>query len=74
MDGIRQDASCRILDEDQAATVAAALDDAVAGIRERVRHCGECTTSPAGLCEQCAGRLDRAEAYFALALVLRGTR
>jgi hypothetical protein len=61
-----------LLDEDQAQTVAAAADDAIEGIRDRVTHCGECTSSVAGLCDGCAARLCRAEAYFALGLVLRG--
>jgi hypothetical protein len=63
-----------LLDEDQAQTVSAAADDAIEGIRDRVTHCGECTASPPGLCDGCAARLSRAQAYFALGLVLRSAQ
>jgi hypothetical protein len=63
-----------LLDEDQAATVTAALDDAVAGIRDRAAHCGECAASPADLCDGCSERLLRVELYAELAAALGGER
>jgi hypothetical protein len=55
------------LDEDQAATVLAALEDAAEGIRERAAYCSACRTHPADLCDETADQLRRAEAYDALA-------
>lgn len=55
------------LDDDQAATVLAALDDAAGHIRERAANCPECAASPADLCDGCAGRLARSDAYDDLA-------
>lgn len=59
------------LDEDQAATVIAALDDASEGIRERAAWCPACKAHPAALCDEDADRLSRAEAYDHLAAQLR---
>jgi hypothetical protein len=59
------------LDEDQAATVMAALDDASEGIRERAAWCPACRAHPAALCDEDADRLTRAEAYDHLAAQLR---
>lgn len=56
-----------LLDDDQTLTVTAALDDAVAGIRDRAAHCGECRISPAELCDGCADRLARVDLYAKLA-------
>lgn len=55
------------LNEDQAATVLAALDDAAVHIRERAANCPECAASPADLCDGCDDRLSRAELYDDLA-------
>ncbi len=59
------------LDEDQAATVLSALEDASEHIRERAANCPECMASPADLCDGCSDRLNRAGAYDALAGTLR---
>jgi hypothetical protein len=55
-----------ILDQDQAATVLAALDDAAALRRESASYCPECTWSAAGLCPGHEGSLDAADEYDAL--------
>ncbi len=60
------------LDEDQLTVVLAALDDAASHIRERAAYCPDCQAHPADLCDGCADRLRRAEAYDALAGLLRG--
>jgi hypothetical protein len=54
------------LDQDQAATVLAALDDAAALRREAASYCPDCTRSPAGLCPGREGSLDAADGYDAL--------
>lgn len=54
------------LDQDQAATVLAALDDAAALRREAASYCPDCTRSPAGLCPGHEGSLDAADGYDAL--------
>jgi hypothetical protein len=60
-----------VLDRDQAATVLAALEDASEDIRDRAAYCPACASHPADLCDGCAGRLTRAEAYDRLAATLR---
>jgi hypothetical protein len=59
------------LDRNQAATVLAALADVGEGIRRRAASCPACTAHLAELCDECAGRLARAETYHALAARLR---
>jgi hypothetical protein len=58
-------------DQDQAAVVLSALDDASEGIRERAAYCPACRSHPAALCDEDAARLSRAEAYDHLAARLR---
>jgi hypothetical protein len=60
-----------VLDQDQAATVLAALDDASDGIRGRAAYCPACVAHPADLCDEDAGRLARADEYDRLAATLR---
>jgi hypothetical protein len=51
---------------EQRAVLAAALADAVSH-REPSGFCADCETHPAGLCEDHAGDLDKADAYLTLA-------
>lgn len=59
-------------DEDQADVVLSALEDAAEHIRERAANCPGCDASVTELCDGCADRLHRADAYEALAGQLRG--
>jgi hypothetical protein len=67
LDGLACEPGGLVLDEDQAATVLAALDDAARSIRERAAACPACREHPAELCDETADQLQRAGAYQALA-------
>ena len=59
------------LGADDAAIVLSALEEAAWHIRELAASCPDCEASPAELCDECADRLARAEAYDVLAAQLR---
>ena len=58
-------------DQDQAALVLSALEEAAGAAREIAAHCPDCDTAPASLCETCDARLARAAEYDHLAARLR---
>ena len=59
-------------DEDQAAVILAALNEAAGLIRRQAALCLVCETHPASLCEEHGEALRRAESYSALAARLTG--
>ena len=61
-------------DEDQAAVILTALDEAATLIRQQAALCLACETHPAELCEEHAGKLRRADAYDTLARRVGGIR
>jgi hypothetical protein len=68
--GLDGDGGARIVPAD-VVTLGQAFADAIARRREHAAgSCADCDTSPAGLCAQGAGDLDRADTYTALGRAL----